>query len=151
MLDKLLYEKLCHFCEYAERCKYDVNKKCYALKIPKDQVPEYIEQLEKSGFLNETRYIKSFINSHFTKKKWGAAKIKAALGSKGIRDSQYKDLIKDIDQDDYYATALKLAEKKTTTIKSKSPQDHRMKLMRFLMSKGFESAVIGKVMKKLNL
>jgi len=149
MLDKLLYEKLCHFCEYQERCKYDVSKKCYALKIPKAEVPAYIEQLEKSGFLNETRYIKTFINSHFTKKKWGASKIRAALSSKGIRDSQYKDLLQDIDQEDYYQTALKLAEKKNGSIKSKSPQDHKIKLMRFLMSKGFEQGVIQRVMKKI--
>ena len=111
----------------------------------------YIEQLEKSGFLSEKRYIKTFIDSHFTKKKWGASKIRAALSSKGIKDSQYKDLLKDIDQEDYYNTALKLAEKKTTSIKSKSPQDHKMKLMRFLMSKGFESAVIQRVMKKIGV
>jgi regulatory protein len=145
MLDKLLYEKLAHFCEYAERCRYDVSKKCYALKIPKEEVPAYIEQLEKSGFLNETRYIRTFIDSHFTKKKWGAAKIRAALSSKGLKENQYKNLLKDIDQDDYYATALKLAEKKTTTIKSKSPQDHKAKLTRFLMSKGFEQEVIKRV------
>jgi regulatory protein len=151
MLDQLLYEKLAHFCEYQERCKYDVNKKCYALKIPKAEVGQYIEQLEKSGFLNENRYIKTFIDSHFTKKKWGAAKIKAALSSKGIKDSQYKDLLKEIDQEDYYDTALKLAERKTTSIKSKSPQDHKLKLMRFLMSKGFEQGVIQRVMKKIGI
>jgi regulatory protein len=151
MPDKLLYEKLCHFCEYQERCRYDVGKKCYALKIPKAEVPAYIELLERSGFLNEKRYIKSFIDSHFTKKKWGAAKIRAALSSKGIKESQYKELLQEIDQEDYYATALKLAEKKTTSIKSKSPQDHRIKLMRFLMSKGFEQGVIGRVMKKMGV
>ena len=151
MLDKLLYEKLCHFCEYAERCKYDVSKKCYALKIPKEETAAYIDQLERSDFLNEDRYIKSFINSRFVQKKWGAAKIRAALASKGIKDSQYKSLLQEIDQEDYYATALKLAEKKTGTIRSKSPQDHRLKLMRFLLSKGFESAVVGRVMKKLGV
>ena len=149
MLDKLLYEKLAHFCEYQERCRYDVAKKSYALKIPKAEVSDYIEQLEKSGFLNEKRYVKTFIDSHFTKKKWGAAKIRAALSSKGLKENQYKDLLKEIDEEDYYATALKLAEKKTTSIKSKSPQDHKTKLMRFLMSKGFEQAVIGRVMKKI--
>jgi len=149
MLDKLLYEKLAHFCEYQERCRYDVAKKSYALKIPKAEVSDYIEQLEKSGFLNEKRYIKTFIDSHFTKKKWGAAKIRAALSSKGLKENQYKDLLKEIDAEDYYATALKLAEKKTTSIKSKSPQDHKIKLMRFLMSKGFEQAVIQRVMKKV--
>ena len=149
MIDKLLYEKLCHFCEYAERCKYDVSKKCYALKIPKTEVPAYMEQLEKAGFLNEKRYVKTFIDSHFTNKKWGAAKIRAALSSKGIKDTQYKTLLQEIDKEDYYATALKLAEKKTTIIKAKSPQDHRMKLMRFLMAKGFEQEVIKRVMKKI--
>jgi len=151
MLDKLLYEKLCHFCEYAERCKYDVAKKCYGLKIPKDEVAGYMEQLEKSGFLNETRYVKTFIDSHFTKKKWGAAKIRAALSAKGIKENQYKSLLQEIDQEEYYATALKLAEKKTTGIKSKSPQDHKLKLMRFLMSKGFEQWVIQRVMKKIGV
>ena len=151
MLDKLLYEKLAHFCEYQERCKYDLSKKCYALKIPKADVAEYIEQLEKSGFLNEQRYVKTFIHSHFTKKKWGAAKIRAALGAKGIRDNLYKELLQDIDVDEYYATALKLAEKKTGSIKSKSPQDHRLKLMRFLMSKGFESKVIQLVLKAMKV
>ena len=149
MLDKLLYEKLCHFCEYTERCKFDVSKKCYGLKIPKEEVPAYIEQLEKSDFLNETRYVKTFIDSHFTKKKWGAAKIRAALSSKGLKEAQYKQLLTEIDQEDYYATALKLAEKKTTSIKSKSPQDHKIKLMRFLLSKGFEQGVIQRVMKKM--
>jgi regulatory protein len=98
MLDKLRYrEKLCHFCEYAERCKYDVSKKCYALKIPKSEVSAYIKQLERSNFLNEKRYVKIFIESHFTKKKWGAAKIRAALAySKGIKESQYKELLTEI-------------------------------------------------------
>lgn len=151
MLDKLLYEKLAHYCEYAERCKLDVSKKCYALKIPKTDMSEYVEQLEKSGFLNETRYVKTFINSHFTKKKWGAAKIRAALSSKGIKENIYKELLQEIDQEDYYATALKLAEKKNGSIKSKSSQDHKMKLMRFLMSKGFEQGVIQRVMKKIGV
>ena len=111
----------------------------------------YIEQLEKSGFLDEKRYVKTFINSHFEKKKWGAAKIRAALSSKGIKDNLYKDLLQDIDKEDYYATALKLAEKKNGSIKSKSPQDHKMKLMRFLMSKGFEGEVIKRVMKKIGV
>ncbi len=151
MPDKLLYEKLCHFCEYQERCKYDVAKKCYALKIPKAEVPEYMELLERSGFLNEKRYVKSFIESRFTQKKWGAAKIRAALGAKGIKESQYKSLLQEIDAEEYYATALKLAERKTTSIKSKSPQDHKLKLMRFLMSKGFEQGVIQRVIKKVQL
>ena len=151
MLDKLLYEKLVHFCEYQERCKYDVSKKCYALKIPKVEVAGYIEQLERSDFLNEVRYTKTFIHSHFTKKKWGVAKIRAALGAKGIKDTVYKELLQDIDVDEYYATALKIAEKKTGTIRSKSPQDHRLKLMRYMMGKGFDHKVIQRVMKAIGV
>ena len=149
MLDTLLYEKLCHFCAYSERCRDDVQRKCYALKIPKEEVEAYLVKLEEAGFLNEQRYIKSFIEVHLVKKKWGAKKIQAALGAKRIKSSDYAHLLTEIDQVGYYATALALAEKKTSTIRSKSPQDHRAKLTRYLMSKGYENALISRVLKQL--
>lgn len=149
MLDKLLYEKLCHYCEYQERCRYDVVKKCIILKIPKAEMQPYIDQLERSGFLDEKRYVRGFVESKFNNKKWGAAKIKAALSAKGIKENLYRPYLQELDQEAYYATALKLAEKKNLSIKAKSPQDHRLKLMRFLMSKGYESAMVSKVLKAI--
>lgn len=151
MLDKLLYEKLCHYCEYQERCRYDVVKKCIALKIPKAETHGYIDQLERSGFLDEKRYVRGFVESKFNNKKWGAAKIKAALGAKGIKDTLYRPYLQELDQEEYYATALRLAEKKNPTIKSKSPQDHRLKLMRFLLSKGYEMTIATRITKELKL
>lgn len=109
----------------------------------------YIEQLERSGFLDEKRYVRGFVESKFNNKKWGAAKIKAALAAKGINEAIYKPYLQELDQEEYYAAALRLAEKKNPAIKSKSPQDHRLKLMRFLMGKGYESAIVSKVLKRL--
>ena len=149
MLDKLLYEKLCHFCEYQERSRYDVVKKCSILKIPKTEIQSYIDQLERSGFLDEKRYVKGFVDSRFNNKKWGAAKIRAALAAKGIKENIYRPYLQELDQEEYYAAALKLAEKKSPTIKAKSPQDYRLKLMRFLMGKGYESAIVSKVIKEI--
>lgn len=151
MLDKLLYEKLCHFCEYQERCRFDVVRKCIALKIAKGEMQPYIDQLERSGFLDEKRYVRSFVESKFNNKKWGAAKIRAALSAKGIKDTIYRPYLQELDQEEYYAAALKLAEKKNPTIKSKSPQDHRLKLMRFLIGKGYEMSIASRVLKALSL
>lgn len=151
MLDKLLYEKLCHYCEYQERCRYDVVKKCVALKIPKNEMQPYIDQLERSGFLDEKRYVRGFVESKFNNKKWGAAKIRAALGAKGVKDTLYRPYLQELDQEEYYATALRLAEKKNPTIKAKSPQDHKQKLMRFLMSKGYEMAIVTRIAKELKV
>lgn len=151
MLDKLLYEKLCHFCEYQERCRFDVVRKCISLKIAKGEMQPYIDQLERSGFLDEKRYVRGFVESKFNNKKWGAAKIKAALSARGIKESQYREHLQELDQEEYYATALRLAEKKNPTIKAKSPQDHKQKLMRFLMSKGYEMAIASRIVKALKL
>ena len=151
MIYRLIYDKLTRYCEGQERCRHDVIQKCYKLKINKADAQEYLVQLEKSDFLNEKRYLKIYVESHLTRKKWGFAKIKAALGAKGIKAEQYKDLIDEADADEYYEAALKLATKKNPTIKSKSPQDHRMKLMRFLMGKGYEQEVIKRVLKKIGV
>ena len=149
MIDRQIYDKLTRYCEGQERCRYDLIQKCYRLKIDRSASEEYIIQLEKSGFLNEDRYLKLYIESHLNHKKWGFAKIKAALSAKGFKAAQYKHLIENADVNEYYNTALKIAIKKNTTIKSKSAQDHRMKLMRFLMGKGYEQEIIKRVMKQL--
>jgi regulatory protein len=150
MIDRQIYDRLTRYCEGQERCRHDVIQKCYRLKIDKSASEEYIVQLEKSGFLNENRYLKLYIESHLNYKKWGFAKIRAALSAKGFKASQYKHLIDTADVNDYYNAALKIAIKKNATIKSKSSQDHRMKLIRFLMGKGYEQEIIKRVMKQLS-
>jgi regulatory protein len=148
VLDKLLYDKLCRYCETQERCRFDVAKKCTALKIPKAEASAYIDQLERSGFISEQRYVRLFVDSRI-RRRWGSARIRAALAARGIKEGLYKSYLSQIDKEQYYDSALQLAQKKNTTIRSKTPQEHRLKLMRFLLGKGYEQDIVKRVLQEV--
>ena len=137
MIDKTIYDKLSNFCAYQERCAEDVKQKLHKLKESKDNYTEYITRLKEENFLNEERYVKAFVAGH-EKKKWGKTKIKAALSGKRIDSSLIKIYLDDMDEENYDEQIKTIAEKKWSTIKAKSPRDKKTKLLRFLLSKGYE-------------
>jgi len=142
MYDSAIYEKLTNFCAYQERCKADVVEKLYKLKIAKDEFDVYTDKLQSENFLNEERYVKAFISAH-SKKKWGKTKIKSALSGKRLDSGLIKKYLDLIEEDDYDEQIKELLQKKWKSIRTGSPKEKKNKLIRFLLSKGFE---MGKVM-----
>ncbi len=136
-IDKTTYDKLSNFCAYQERCVSDVKEKMRKLKVEKEEYEAYIERLKESNFLNEERFVKYFVSAH-AKKKWGKTKMKSALGAKRIDSSLIKLYLDDMDEGDYEEQIKTIAEKKWHTIKAKSPRDKKTKMLRFLLSKGYE-------------
>lgn len=142
MYDSAIYEKLTSFCAYQERCKADVLEKLYKLKVPKDDFDEYIAKLNDQNFLNEERFVKAFISAH-SKKKWGKTKIRSALSGKRIDGGLIKKYLDLIEEGDYDEQIKELLQKKWKSIRTGTTKDKKNKLIRFLLSKGFE---MGKVM-----
>lgn len=148
-MDKGLYEKLCNYCAYQERCVADVRQKMQKLKMEKDQFDLYIEKLKEENFLNEDRFVKYFVSAH-SKKKWGKTKIKAALGAKRVNAEFVKKYLEDIDEGAYAAQIAVVAAKRWRTIKGDTVRERKIKLMRFLLSKGYEMAKVQEAMKFIN-
>ena len=136
-MDKIIYDKLSNFCAYQERCASDVKEKLRKLKVEKEDFGIYLEKLKEDDFLNEDRYAKYFVSGH-VKKKWGKTKIKSALSGKRIDSSLIKKYLDDMDEENYDEQIKIVAEKKWNTIKAKTPRDKKTKMLRFLLSKGYE-------------
>lgn len=147
--DKVLYEKLCNYCAYQERCVSDVKQKLYKLKIAKDDYEHYIEKLKNGNFLNEERYVKYFVSAH-AKKKWGKTKIKMALSGKRIDGALIKKYLEDMDEENYDEQIKTAAEKRWRTVKGDTLRDRKTKLMRFLLSKGYEMGKVINAIKDFN-
>lgn len=147
-MDKEIYEKLCSFCAYQERCAYDVQQKLYKLKIEKADFEKYLQQLQEDNFLNEERFAKSFVSAH-AKKKWGKAKIKSALYTKRISAAIIKKYLDDLDEGEYLEQIKTAAEKKWGSIKGNTERDRKTKLLRFLLSKGYEMGLANAAVKEV--
>jgi regulatory protein len=137
MLDTTIYNKLCDYCAYSERCAADVRDKLRKLKVGTDEFSTYIEKLKDENFLNEERYVKAYVTA-YSKKKWGKTKIRSALGGKRIDSALIKKYLDEVDEENYEEQIKVVAEKKWGSIKGASLRDRKTKLIRFLLSKGYE-------------
>lgn len=148
MPDQKIYDKLTTYCAYQERSAKDVKQKLVKLKAEPDDTAYYLERLQRENYLNETRFAKAFIEGHL-RKKWGKAKIKAALTQKGIAANTVKNLLDDVEDEGYAEQLLAAAMHKLKSIKGETDYDRKIKLTRFLLSKGYESSRISAVVKQL--
>lgn len=148
MPDQKIYDKLTTYCAYQERSAKDVKQKLVKLKAEPDDTAYYLERLQRENYLNETRFAKAFIEGHL-RKKWGKAKIKAALAQKGIAANTVKNLLDDVEDEGYAEQLLAAATHKLKSIKGETEYDRKIKLTRFLLSKGYESSRISTVVKQL--
>ena len=148
MLDKIIYDKLQNYCAYRERCKSEVVSKLMTLKVEKPDFDIYLQKLQEENFLNEDRFVKSYVSA-YSKKKWGKVKIKSALSGKRIDSALIKKYLDDLDEVDYGEQIKVLAIKKLKSIKAPSQREVKTKLLRFLLGKGYEMGKILPVMKEL--
>ena len=143
------FKVLEHFCAYQERCHKEVEKKLYDLNMIPEAKEKIILHLLQHNFLNEERFSKAFARGKFSIKNWGKIKISNELKSKNISAHNIKSALNEINNDDYLTTLQKIAEKKLPLIKEPNAFKKRNKLSNFLISKGFESALVYKIVSNL--
>ena len=141
-------EKAKWYCSFQERCKQHVLNRLIAWKVDKKHVSQLIEKLEKEDFLNELRFTEAFVRGKFLMKNWGKIKISSQLYQLGIAEKLInKALASEIDEENYLKTLTQLTEKKMLLLVDADAEKKREKLFRYLMSKGYETELISKVIK----
>ena len=139
---KTIYHKAQSYCAYQERCRFEVEQKLQLWGVDKERGSKIIEQLEKENFLNNLRFAETFVRSKFRLKKWGRNKIAYELRLKKIPDSLISQSLQTIDDGEYLAAIQFLITQKSKELKEKDLFKKKQKVVRFLISRGFESALV---------
>ncbi len=149
-------KKLEWYCAYQERCHSEVKEKLYGYGLFPNEVDQIVAYLITENFLNEERFAEAYASGKFRIKNWGKNKIKQGLKQRHISDYCIKKALNSIDGDEYYEVLKKVAEKKSKSLKevkglSKSQKEYqkKMKLIQYLLSRGFESDLVSEVVKEL--
>jgi len=138
-----------HFCAYQERCHKEVEKKLIELRMIPEARDHIILHLLQNNFLNEERFSKAFARGKFSIKRWGKIRITNELNFRNISSYNIKSALKEINDDDYLASLNFIAEKKISLIKDTNKYAKKKKLSSYLMSKGYESNLVYKVVNEL--
>lgn len=148
MIPPHLYEKICQFCSYQDRCEFDVVQKMKRLKIAPEDFPQAIRELKEEGYLDEKRFTRVFAEGKFRIKGWGPEKIRYSLRSKGIKDDLIHEVLSSLESGLILTKAISIGEKKWKLLKG-SPRDKKSKLIRYLGGKGYRSEVCFKVLEEI--
>jgi regulatory protein len=132
--------KLEAFCAYQERCTQEVRTKLERLGADESLSMEVIKLLKENRFLDDKRFVEAYVQGKVRIKKWGRQKIKAGLFQKRIDAKLIQEgIYAFISDEEYQLVVESLIERKNRELSTeKNPQIKKQKLMRFLLSRGFQ-------------
>ena len=109
-------------------------------------IPEAIDSivghLIEENYLNEERFAKSYARGKFNIKKWGKNRIKNELKLRDISKFNIQLALKEIDEQDYFATLDLLAKKRLSQLSETNKARKRKKLSDYLLYRGWESQLV---------
>lgn len=135
-------QKMVNYCVYQDRSHFEVEQKMKEYLLIPEAKEEILLFLIKENFLNEERFAKSYARGKFYIKKWGKNKIRMSLLQKGISERLIKKSFEEIDDEDYKRTISDLINKTMLTYKGLQEYQKKQKLIKFLISRGFEYEVV---------
>ena len=136
------------FCAWQERCPFDVRRKLMSYHLSEEQEESVIKYLKENQFLDEERYVESFVRSK-VKSAWGKQKIVAALRAKQLPKSIIDRYCAEISIDDYTEKLRQSIEKWRRS--HPNVEKAREKLIRHLLSKGYGMEEVMREMKNYEL
>jgi len=140
-------QKIKHYCGYQERSHFEVKEKLYSFGLHRASVDELLAQLIEENYLNEERFATRFAGGRFRIKQWGRIKIKYELKQRQVSEYCIKQALQEIDEESYRKTIEKLAMQKWVSVKGPGINRYTKasKTTAYLLQKGFESALIRRV------
>jgi len=129
-------------CARRECCINDVRTKLDTWGLGDSESKKIINLMIRENFINEERFARSFVKDKINYNKWGKLKIAAHLKAKRVPGDIIQKALDSIDNEHYTKTLNVLLSKHRLSVKATDQFDLKAKLLRFGLSRGFESTLL---------
>ena len=144
-------DKMAKYCAYQERCVKDVKDKLKTFDIPEKAKEEILEYLIDNRFVDNERFVRSFVRGKVNQSGWGLNKIRFHLMQKGIAKELIDEALGQTDEEVYRQKLIAILKTKAKTVKTASDYEKKRKLAAYAMQKGFEGSLVWEVLKDLEV
>jgi regulatory protein len=134
-------------CSRREYCCSEIRAKLFSWGLNDIDSEKIISVLIKEKFIDEDRFAQAFVKDKFNFNKWGKVKIAAHLRAKNIPADIIKTALNIIDNELYKKLLSDLISGHRRFVKAKNQYDLKAKLLRYGVSKGFESSLLYDILK----
>lgn len=136
------YLTLAALCAQAEHCQYEMLEKMRRWELPEDEQARVMQRLVSERYVDDERYARAFVKDKIRYNKWGRRKVEQALWQKRIDEDIRKQVLDEVDDDEYLSVLRPLLKQKRKSTKANSDYELNQKLMRFAISRGFTFDII---------
>ena len=143
---KSALNKIINYCNYRDRSTKEIKIKLLDLNYSIEIIDSAISQATELGIVDNFRFSKSFSRGKNQKNRWGKIKIAYELKNKGLNNKEITFGLESIGEKSYYKILMKSIE----VYKRKSKNFEKNKLIKHLINKGYETALVISTIKKLN-
>ena len=134
------------YCSGAEHCCAEVRAMLERHKVEADEIALILKHLVKEGYVDEGRYADAFVHDKVRFAKWGRVKISQALWQKRIPADVADASLSRIDEDEYMAALKDVVASRYRQTKGSTEYERKMKTMKSVCSRGYEPALVRKVL-----
>lgn len=134
--------KAMDLCARREVCRSEIIEKLHMWGLDGPATERAVEILVKERFIDEDRYARAFVKDKFSTNRWGKYKLSLLLRAKKIPDALITDALATIDDELYLKTIRDELKIHRRQIRAKNLYDLKGKLLRFGLSRGYESNIL---------
>jgi regulatory protein len=140
---KHVVAKLENFCAYQERCLQEVMTKLKNFEISTADKNKVVAHLKANRFLDEARFLGSYIRDKFRFKRWGRIRLRQELRQRNINADDIENALEEeISHEAYMQQLAELIAIKNRSVREEDMYKRKQKLAKFALSRGFEMNLI---------
>lgn len=149
--EKKAFTRMARLCSQKEYCSFDISQKLHRLNLNAQEIENIVSRLIKENFINDDRFVRSYIGEKVKFNKWGKKKIEFTLRQKKIPLGVIKKVFNEFSDSELNQSLEYVLEKKWRSVKGASDNERKGKLIRYALGRGFEMKEINSCIQKLKL
>jgi regulatory protein len=135
---------------YRDRSSHELNQKLNKAGFSNDVVTETIGSLKEYGYVDDRNFSKAWVQSRADTKLYGKKRIRQELIEKGLSENIINDTFSEIALDESeMERALKLAQKKLSSLNNLEKTKAFRRLGQYLFRKGYSSDIVYTVCRRV--
>lgn len=134
--------KAAFLCSASEHCASQIYEKLQAWCVSGEDANDILNRLMEEGFIDNTRFSRAYCHDKFLYSHWGKVKIVQMLRRLRLSEDEIAEGVSTISEKDYLEALNGALRSKDRTLKDTNVYQRKGKLVRHLLSRGFEMELV---------
>lgn len=143
--------QMARICSRKEYSPFDISQRLHRLGFADEVIEQIIIKLKNENYINEERFVRSFVNDKLRFNGWGVKKIEMHLRYKQLSQSVIDEVFSEYSHEELNSALQSILERKWKQVKGESKYEKKGKLIKYALGKGFKMDDIISCVNRLNL